>query len=71
MSKPWFIEGATRSIESPLSTVVKNALGGGGPDPKLEQAPETTRNGMIEPTGAPVIDLPEPNTAQRPPPSGP
>jgi len=40
MSKPWFIEGATQSADSPLSRVVKNALGGS--DPNLEQARDET-----------------------------
>lgn len=33
MSKPWFIKGA-QSIESPLSMVVKNALGDSDPKPE-------------------------------------
>lgn len=34
MSKPWFIKAATQSVESPLSTVVKDALGGSDPKPR-------------------------------------
>ena len=35
MSKPWFIKGTTQTINSPLSKVIKNALGGS--DPNLER----------------------------------
>jgi len=45
MSKPWFIKAATRSVESPLSRVIKNALG--GPDPNLEQVRETAKHETV------------------------
>ena len=38
MSKPWFVEAATQSSDSPLARVIKNALG--GPEPNLEKARE-------------------------------
>jgi len=46
MSKPWFIKAATQSIESPLSRVVKNALGGS--DLKRQQAREAAEHGTVE-----------------------